>query len=68
MLPITSLEFQTTRGNEEVPVSHWFGVLKLSQRRGADEAVRVEWHVQGITGQSALQQETRRCALEGSSK
>lgn len=56
---IINLEFQTTRGNWEVPVPLGFEVLKLSQRRGADEAVGVERHIQGITCQSALQQATR---------
>lgn len=65
MLPIPSLELQTTRGNWEVPVPLRFGVLKLSQRRGTDEAVWVERHIQGITCQTALQHATRRCALEG---
>lgn len=34
MLSITTLEFQTTKGNWEVPVALRFVVFKLSQRRG----------------------------------
>lgn len=64
LLSITSLEFQTTRGNWEVPVPPWFVVFKLSQRMGAEEAMWVGRHIQGITCQSALQQATRRCAWE----
>lgn len=64
MLPITSLEFQTTGRNREIPVSLWFGVLMVSQRRGADAIMWVERHRQGITWQLALQQAIR-CALEG---
>lgn len=68
MLPVTNLEFQTTRGNREVPVPPWFGVLKFSQGRTADENVWAERYIGGITCQSALQQATRRCALEGQFK